>query len=136
MGRTYSTLLYFSTMNSLLLLLHISLLTILTTSYKVTYHPPLSYKHPPYNPRLPWHVCPSFPHCALDKRTGLWYSDPALSVQTLSNNNNIKNINTIAEEQQISQREQNESPSDCRERCEENASCNYWTILTLRGSTT
>merc|ERR1711936_1530042 len=162
MGRTYSTLLYFSTMNSLLLLLHISLLTILTTSYKVTYHPPLSYKHPPYNPRLPWHVCPSFPHCALDKRTGLWYSDPALSVQTLSNNNNIKNIHTIAEEQQISQREQNEldkcsyeeeycntseyiekyqfeedeSLSDCRERCEENASCNYWTILTLRGSTT
>jgi len=156
MGRTSSAW-HCSVMNSLSLLLHTSLLATLTTSLEVTYNPPLPYQHPTYTARLPWHVCASFPYCVLDHQTGLWYSEP---IQYNNNNNN--NNNNIAEERQISQREQNElskcsyeeeycntseyieryqfeedeSPSDCQEHCEENASCNYWTILTLRGSTT
>ena len=135
-----------------------------TTSVKVSFNTlsynPLPYNHPTYSNHIPWHVCPTFPHCALDHATGVWYSDPEVSLYSLTSRN-IAGKKTyeqlqasrdsddsftkcMFEEEYCSTSESIgiygsddvDSPSACQQHCEDNDDCKFWTFLILRGKPT
>jgi len=136
----------------------------LTSSVKISYNT-LSYNtvansRPAYRSVLPWHVCPTFPHCALDQATGVWYSDLAAS---LYGNGGASHLLQKAEdsvqgskifrdsdksfekcmfaEEYCSTRDTIEthgldvvdSTSACQQHCADNDDCQFWTFLQLRG---
>eukprot|EP00090_Calanus_glacialis_P043503 TRINITY_DN7703_c1_g1_i5.p1 TRINITY_DN7703_c1_g1~~TRINITY_DN7703_c1_g1_i5.p1 ORF type:complete len:346 (-),score=54.61 TRINITY_DN7703_c1_g1_i5:102-1139(-) len=127
----------------------------LTTSVKITYNS-LPYTHPTYNSNLPWHVCPTFPNCALDTSTGLWYSDPAASLYR--NSNEYEATHDLLRSSFVRDSDETftkcmfdneycspidaikkyapddvDSPSACQQLCEANNDCKFWTFLQLRG---
>jgi hypothetical protein len=139
----------------------------LTTSVKVSYNTlsynSLPYTLPTYSNHLPWHVCPTFPHCALDHTTGVWYSDPEVSIYSLSSRNiEGKKIHkelkaslilresddsftkcmfeeeycSTSESIKIYGSDDVDSPSACQQHCEDNDDCKFWTFLILRGKST
>ena len=132
----------------------------LTTSVKITYNTVSYNSQPTYNSHAPWHVCPTFPHCALDETTGLWYSDTEVSLYRYSNEYEVQQKRYDALKASSFERDSDEtftkcmfddgycsprdaikiygsdeveSPSACQQHCEASNDCKFWTFLLLRG---
>ena len=130
----------------------------LTTSVEITYNTVSYNSHPTYNSHPPWQLCPTFPNCALDTSTGLWYSNPAASLYRYSNeneatqtaNDDLPYSSFVRDSDEIFTKcmfdneycspidaikkyapDDVDSPSACQQLCEANTDCK--TYLQLRG---